>query len=246
MADETEEVTSPLREPAPRLEVVRLGTIFRPVVRFIASVMITSGLLLLADAGLTLAWQEPGSAFVAGRDQAALEDELEEAKRLLEADKQKLAPLSELARPLASLARLQDRRTDEGDPIGRIELPTLDRSYVVVEGDETDDLRKGPGHFPDTPLPGQRGTVGIAGHRTTYGAPFRTIDKLRRGDPIVVVMPYARFTYRVERTRIVNPKALWVTRRVGHDRLILSACNPLYSAKERIVVFAREVSATGF
>ena len=103
----------------------------------------------------------------------------------------------------------------------------------------TSDLRKGPGHYPATPLPGQHGTVGIAGHRTTYGAPFHDIDKLKPGDRIELSMPYGRFTYRVERTRIVPPTATWVTDSVGYDRLILSACHPLYSAAQRIVVFAK-------
>ncbi len=115
---------------------------------------------------------------------------------------------------------------------------------MVVEGTDAGDLRKGPGHYPGTPLPGQRGTVAIAGHRTTYGAPFRKIDKVRPGDEIVVVMPYGRFTYRVERTRIVPPTAVWVTQRVSYDRLILSACHPLYSAAKRIVVFAKLVRST--
>jgi sortase A len=84
-----------------------------------------------------------------------------------------------------------------------------------------------------------RAFVAIAGHRTTYGAPFRKIDKVRKGDDITVTMPYGRFTYRVERTRIVAPTAVWVTQRVSYDRLILSACHPLYSAAKRIVVFAR-------
>ena len=108
-------------------------------------------------------------------------------------------------------------------------------------------LRSGPGHYRDTPLPGARGTVAIAGHRSTYGAPFRDVDELERGDRIALRMPYGLFTYRVERTRIVDPTALWVTRRVAYDRLVLTACHPLYSAAERIVVFARlERSAPSF
>jgi sortase A len=118
-------------------------------------------------------------------------------------------------------------------------LPSLDRSYVFAEGTETSTLRTAPGHYPDTPLPGEGGTVGIAGHRTTHGAPFRPIDKLHRGDRIVLRMPYGRFTYEVQRTRIVKPDETWVKRRAAHERLILSACHPLYSARERIVVFAR-------
>ena len=82
-------------------------------------------------------------------------------------------------------------------------------------------------------------TVAIAGHRTTYLAPFRHLNELAPGDRIVVTMPYGTFTYVVQYQRIVSPTALWVTRNVGYDRLVLSACNPLYSAAQRIIVFAR-------
>ncbi len=81
--------------------------------------------------------------------------------------------------------------------------------------------------------------MAIAGHRTTYLAPFRHIDALKPGDRILVKMPYAQFTYTVQYHRIVPPTALWVTKNVGYDRLVLSACNPLYSAAQRIIVFAR-------
>ena len=81
--------------------------------------------------------------------------------------------------------------------------------------------------------------MAIAGHRTTYLAPFRHIDELRPGDQIVLKMPYGQFTYVVQYHRIVLPTALWVTKNVGYERLVLSACNPLYSAAQRIIVFAR-------
>ena len=110
---------------------------------------------------------------------------------------------------------------------------------MIVEGTDGGSLRKGPGHYPETPLPGIRGTVAIAGHRTTYGAPFRDLDKLEVGDTIDVEMPYGHFIYRVEREQIVEPSATWVTRRVGYDRLVLTACHPKYSAAQRIVIFAR-------
>jgi sortase A len=190
----------------------------RPLGRFVASVLMTSGGLLIADAAITLLWQEPVSALLAQRQQAALEEKLK--------------------RPPLRVLRKEPLR---GDAIGKIELPTLGRSYFMVEGTDTASLRKGPGHYPETPLPGERGTVAVAGHRTTYLAPFREIDELRRGDRVVASMPYGRFLYRVERTRIVSPTALWVKRRVRHDRLILTACHPLYSAAQRIVVFARFV-----
>ena len=88
-------------------------------------------------------------------------------------------------------------------------------------------------------LPGQHGTVGIAGHRTSYGAPFRHIDALRSGDSVVLVMPYGVYTYRVTHHRIVDPAARWVLRTRRHDQLVLTACTPLYSAARRYVVFAR-------
>lgn len=194
------------------------GTPIRAVFRFIASVLIVSGILLIADAGVTLAWQEPITSFTANREQTKLEEALKTPpKRVLRKD------------PL------------EGDAIGRILLPRIDKSLYLVEGTDRDTLTKGPGHYPETPLPGEQGTVGIAGHRTTHGAPFREIDQLKPGDPVTVEMPYGTFTYRVEKTKIVDPTQTSVKRPVGYDRLILSACHPLYSAAERIVVFARFV-----
>ncbi len=109
----------------------------------------------------------------------------------------------------------------------------------MVEGTDTATLRKGPGHYPETRLPGQGGTVGVAGHRTTYLAPFRTIDELRRGERIILEMPYATFTYRVQKQEIVEPTQTSVIDDVGYERLVLSACHPLYSAEQRIIVFAR-------
>ena len=90
-------------------------------------------------------------------------------------------------------------------------------------------------------MPGLPGTVAIAGHRTTYLAPFRNINELHKGDRIALEMPYANFTYRVQGVRIVSPSEYSVVRRVGYDRLVLTACHPLYSAAQRIVVFARQV-----
>ena len=194
---------------------------------------------MVADAVLTVTWQEPVSALLAGREQDRLDDQLASASRRSRRERAALGSGREPGRLLSTLAARAERRLETGDAVGRIVLPTLRRSYAVIEGTDVDTLRKGPGHYPDTPVPGQRGTVAIAGHRTTHGAPFRTLDRLRPGDRIVTSMPYGRFTYRVEKTLVVAPTALWVKRRVGHDRLILSACHPLYSAERRIVVFAR-------
>ena len=208
------------------------------MLRFVASVLMCSGVLLLLDAGLTVTWQEPVSAFMAGRNQAALDDELAGLADEAAADKRAVASERDIRRRLARLARLQADRDGKGDAVGRLRMPKLDRSYVVVEGTDLGTLRKGPGHYPKTPLPGQGGTVGVAGHRTTYGAPFRPIDKLKPGDMLEMDMPYGRFYYRVDKTQIVNPDALWVTRKRAKESLILSACHPLYSAAKRIIVFS--------
>jgi sortase A len=214
-------------------------------VRALANVLIVAGALLLADAVLTVTWQEPVSALYSHIQQGRLEGRLAQLERvpLAPVERKAIEGLANPERKLAFAARALAKHAGAGDPIGRIRLPAAGLDDVVVEGTDGGDLRNGPGHYPATPLPGQRGTVAIAGHRTTYGAPFRHLDAVKPGDRVEVTMPYGVFTYRVERTRIVPPTAIWVTRRVGYDRLILSACHPLYSAAQRIVVFARLDSA---
>jgi sortase A len=213
----------------------------RRAMRALANVMIIAGAILLADAGLTLVWQEPVSAVYAHIEQGRLADQLEELESapLEPAEQRALEQMPDPRRRLAFRARAFGRRLDAGDAMGRIVMPSIGVSEVFVEGTGAGDLRSGPGHYPDTPVPGERGTVAIAGHRTTYGAPFRRVDQLDRGDRIELRMPYGRFVYRVERTRIVPPTEISVTDRVAYDRLVLSACHPLYSAAQRIVVFAR-------
>jgi sortase A len=217
----------------------------RPVLRFVASVLITSGVLMLADAGLTLAWQEPISAYLAQRQQDKLGHELDSAsiRDVVRQEEAAVASIRDTRKRLAKLAGIERKRARTGKPIGRIELPTLHRHYVVVQGTGEGTLRKGPGHYPGTRFPGEGRTVAIAGHRTTYLAPFRTIDQLKPGNPIVLKMPYGTFTYSVEKTQVVSPNALWITRDVpGEERVVLSACHPLYSASHRIVAFARLVN----
>jgi sortase A len=215
------------------------------LLRALSTVLIVAGALVLADAVLTLVWQEPLSSLYAHHKQGRLAHRLAaiEAAPIPPVERRALHRLPDPRRRLAFAARALDRRTDDGDPLGRLRIPRLGVSAVVVEGTGAADLRDGPGHYPGTPLPGERGTIGVAGHRTTYGAWFRHIDRLGPGDRLTLAMPYGTFTYRVERTRIVPPTAVWVTRRVGYDRLVLSACHPLYSAAQRIVVFARQVTA---
>ena len=217
----------------------------RRVLRSLSTVLIISGVLMLADAGLTLVWQEPISAVYASIVQGALGDDLRKLE-LAQPTSLDLAALRKLAtekRRMAFLARRLRADLDRGAAAGRIKIDRIKANYVLVNGSDPESLRKGPGIYDDVPFPGAPGTTAIAGHRTTYGAPFRKVDKIKRGDPIVIEMRYGTFTYEVEKLQIVKPTALEVIRRVSYDRLVLSACHPLYSAAKRIIVFARLVAA---
>ena len=215
----------------------------RRFLRAFSTVLILAGALLLVDAGLTLAWQEPVSALYAKVTQGRLGGDLEDLERAepTQLEARALVQLKTSGKRLAFLARSLKRRTAEGEAAGRIGMPTIGKEFVVIDGTDPVSLRKGPGFFPQNPYPGVDGTTAIAGHRTTYLAPFRNIDKLDPKDPIVVEMPYGKFTYEVERTRIVDPDDIWVTQKVSYPRLVLTACHPLYSAAQRIIVFARLV-----
>jgi sortase A len=211
--------------------------------------LILAGLLALSDAAVTLVWQEPVTAVI------GLIERGEINHRWLSRGAVPLSqvPLSQVQRirtsivdqrrQIAVLARREQRGLRPGDAAGRITIPSIGASFLFVQGTDAGSLEKGPGHYPSTALPGLRRTVAIAGHRTTFLAPFRHLDALHAGDRIVLTMPYGRFVYVVQFHRVVDPTAWWVTRNVGYDRLVLSACDPLFSAAHRLVVFARLRSA---
>jgi sortase A len=203
--------------------------------------LITAGIVVLADAGLTLVWQEPLSAAYGSLEQGKAEDQLKD----LETKFPTAADLAAIARVSGSPAKariLADRfepQLQEGHAIGRIKVDRIGLDMVVVQGTDTSSLQKGPGHYANTPLPGQAGTVAIAGHRTTYLAPFRHIDEIRPGDEIRVEMPYAAFTYVMQRHEVVDPTDVGILRPVGFNQLVMTACHPPYSASQRYAVFAK-------
>jgi sortase A len=139
-----------------------------------------------------------------------------------------------------------------GQTMGRITIPSIGVDKYVVHGVRRSDLRQGPGHYPDSPLPGQAGNAAIAGHRTTYGAPFGDLDRLNPGDLIQVETLQGTFTYQVMGHPgedgstvghfIVGPNAVEILDDFGDNRLTLTACHPKYSAAQRIVVTALLVS----
>jgi sortase A len=216
---------------------------WRRLLRDVSWVLMISGALLLIDAGVTLIWQEPLTYVVALVKRGDINQRYLNYRSapLSPLDRKALSALDSVPRRISYLARREQRQVPTGAALGRIDIPKISADYTVVEGTDELSLEEGPGHYPSTALPGLSQTVAIAGHRTTYLAPFRHVDALRPGNRIILTMPYARFVYSVQYTRIVPPTAWWVTRDKGYDRLVLSACNPLYSAAQRIVVFARLV-----
>ena len=177
------------------------------------------GVLLLAWAAVTVLWKEPVTSYQAHRAQGKLERQLE-------------------LRPIRPVRGSVDYDVRDSRPAGRISIPSIDVEAVFVEGTDEEELKTGPGHYPMTHWPGQGKVIAIAGHRTTYGAWFRHIDELDRGDRIILTMPYGRYAFRVAGTKIVDD-ADWSILRGQGEFLVLSACHPLYSAAQRLVVTAR-------
>ena len=203
--------------------------------------LITAGLVVLADVATTLAWKEPVSTVYGSIQQGKAEDELAELESRFpaRADLREVEHVEGIGQKVKILAGLFAKRVHEGEAIGRLRIPSIDLDVVAVQGTDTASLQKGPGHYPQTPFPGQGGTSAFAGHRTTYLAPFRHLDQLKRGDEIEIEMPYANFAYRVQKTRVVDDSAVDIIHKVGYERLVLTACHPLYSAAQRIAAFAK-------
>jgi LPXTG-site transpeptidase (sortase) family protein len=148
-------------------------------------------------------------------------------------------PSSALTGALALDSQL---RADPSIGMGMIRIPQIQLEARVVEGVEEEDLEAGPGHWPETPLPGQHGRVVISGHRTTFGGPFLRLDELEPGDEIDLVLPYGTARYEVTEILIVGPTDVWVVGQRGVEELSLTTCHPIYSEKERLIVQARAVS----
>src|SRR5277367_6077592 len=176
--------------------------------RWLAVAMIAVGALALADGAVTLLWQEPISALIGKFRQDHLKGELKhvEAVQPSAAEEHALAGLTSERNRVAYLAARLQHAASNGSPIGRIVIPAIGASFVMVDGTDTSDLESGPGFYTATTFPGIDGTTLIAGHRTTYLAPFRHIDSLHSGEQIQLRMPYADFTYTVVGHRVVEPQ----------------------------------------
>jgi LPXTG-site transpeptidase (sortase) family protein len=134
----------------------------------------------------------------------------------------------------------------EGTPVGEIRIPAIGIDQVIVSGTETQDLRQGPGHYTNTPLPGQAGNAGVAGHRTTYGHPFYNLNVLKVGDPIVLTTVQGVFVYDTTGSQVVSPSDGGILQNQSGAWVTLTTCNPRFSASTRLVVTAKLVHSELF
>ncbi len=202
------------------------------VLGVVGRVCITAGVLIL----LFVAYQLWGTGIREAQAQNRLEDEF--AETLDESSTTTTTVGTPTSTPPTTEVAPPPPPPDDGSAVAQIRIPAIGVDKIVVEGVDVADLKKGPGHYPDSPLPGQPGNAAIAGHRTTYGAPFNRIDELKEGDEILVTTVQGSFRYEVREQLIVAPDQVEVLEDFGDDRLTLTACHPKYSARQRIVVVA--------
>ena len=215
--------------------------------RLIGTLLCLVGLVAIAWAATTWLWQDPVTALYTQWEQRRLERELEGRLDDFAAPKKATTEVRVSARPqpsLASVATRLRRESETGAPLGKIRIPRLGINMVIVNGTDHESLKAGPGRDRRTFMPGEGELVYIAGHRTTYGAPFARIDEMRPGDAIELQMPYAKVKYRVTRHVIVPATDVARLRSPGYEILALQACHPRFSARERYIVYARPVSFT--
>jgi LPXTG-site transpeptidase (sortase) family protein len=170
----------------------------------------------------------------AAAGEAAVASQAAAAAAAAAAEAQRQAQLDAFEKAADAYAATVSGKT--GEPIGRIIVPSIGVDVVMVEGTGKGDLKVGPGHWPETPFPGEGGNFVVSGHRTTYGAPFLKLNKVKEGDEIDIITPYAVARYTVTRVVIVLPTEVNEVAQLGKEQVSLAACHPLYSAKQRIVV----------
>jgi sortase A len=215
----------------------------RRAVRMLGSLLVLAGAGLLAWSLCVWLWEDPFTGLYTRYEQRALArsyDQLETAYR----PRPRAGGIASLAverRNVAREARRFRGNADRGAAIGRISIPRLGLDMVVVNGTDTGSLKKGPGRDPRTFMPGEGELVYVAGHRTTYSAPFSDIDDLRRGDRVSMRVPYATVVYRVTGHVIVPADDLDRLRSRGREVLALQACHPRFFASHRYIVYAAPI-----
>jgi sortase A len=201
--------------------------------------MVVAGLGTLGWAVLVWQWQDPFTAVYERYEQGQLESDYQARAtqfRLPEATKTGLAGAD-----LAKVAQRYREQTRSGDALGVLTIGSLGLRKMVVNGTDHDSLTRGPGRDPRTFMPGQGRLVYIAGHRTTYGAPFSHIDRVAKGAYVTLDVPYAKFTYRVTGHVVVPATAVDRLRSKNVEQLVLQACHPRFFASHRYLVYAKLV-----
>jgi sortase A len=209
----------------------------RRALHLLGTLMVVAGLGTLGWAVLVWQWQDPVTALYEWREQGRLDDAYDARARDFALPAATLAKASPAdLRKAAARFRTQLRR---GEPVGVLTIGRLGLKKVVVNGTDHDSLTRGPGRDQRTFMPGEGRLVYIAGHRTTYGAPFSHIDELRKGDYVKLEVPYGTFTYRVTGHVVVAASDVDRLRTRGREELALQACHPRFFASHRYITYAK-------
>ena len=210
----------------------------------LGTLLLVIGVGVLAWAATVYFWKDPFTTAYTAYEQRRLASNLDEQFDTWRPNRE---PVSQSAEPakrddVSREAKRYRLGSEDGDAIARIRIPRLDLNLVVVNGTSVSDLRRGPGRHLETYMPGEHELVYIAGHRTTYGAPFGDVNELKAGDTITLELPYATIEYRVTRHSIVDDNDVSVLESPHHEQLVLQACHPRFFASQRYLVYATPVS----
>ena len=212
----------------------------RRIVRIAGTALAVAGVLVLIWVVVVWQWQDPFTALYTHWKQHQLAKSYDHRFASYHAARyDREATISARIRTIEGEGRRYRLDSHRGQAIGRIVVPRLHLNMVLVNGTDHDSLKKGPGRDLRTYMPGEGQLIYIAGHRTTYLAPFAHIDSMRRGDLVTLEVPYATFRYRVFRKKIVPSDDLAVLRSHGREVVALQACHPRFFATNRYIVWGR-------
>ena len=212
----------------------------RRIARILGTLMIVAGVGALAWAFTVWKWEDPLTATLNYFEQRELSESFD--RRL--AERSPAAAAAEVSTTLPRRAIQWRKSSKRGDAVARLRIPRLGLTEVIVNGTDRDSLKRGPGRYLGSAMPGEGELVYVAGHRTTYGAPFSKIDKLRKGDRVIVELPYGTFEYAITGHRIVAATETSVLKSKGREVLALQACHPRFFATQRYIAYAKPVSVS--
>jgi sortase A len=215
----------------------------RKIARISGIVLASAGVLTLVWVVVVWRWQDPFTGLYTRWEQHKLAQQLQHEFQIQSWPRfAQRTSLSTEARAIEQAAVRFRRTATDGQAIGRIIIPRLGLNMVMVNGTDESSLRRGPGRDLRTYMPGQNRLVYVAGHRTTFLAPFAQIQEIQPGDLITLEMPYGTFAYRAFRHTVVPADDLAVLRSPRHEVLTLQACHPRFFATHRYLVYARLVA----